>query len=112
MRKTKTAGRKEGTGMAGWNDKTTSDREELNAENRAMVMAWWRRFEHSRTGIWLSRHTGLLRSLSDEESRLVQRTGLLAIVLALILLMMAFLACHGDMLPFTLLALPILGRVP
>ena len=94
--------------MAGWNDKTASDREELNAENRAMVMAWWRRFEHSRTGIWLSRHTGLLRSLSDEESRLVQRTGLLAIVLALILLMMAFLACHGDMLPFTLLALPIL----
>ena len=85
------------------------DREELNAEGRASVMSWWRRFEASRPGIWLSRHTDLLSRLSDEESHLLSRCVLLVALVALISSMCAFLACGGRMLPFTLCALPIIA---
>ena len=44
------------------------DREELNADNRSQVMGVWRKFESSKTGEWLARHTNLLERLSDEES--------------------------------------------
>ena len=42
-----------------WND-GSYDREELNADNRRKVMDVWKRFESSKTGVWLSRHTHLL----------------------------------------------------
>ena len=51
------------------------DREELNADNRRKVMDAWKRFESSKPGVWLSRHTDLLERLSDEESHLVARVG-------------------------------------
>ena len=85
------------------------DREELNAEGRAGVMAWWRRVEASRPGMWLSRHTDLLSRLSDEESHLLSRCVILVALVALIASMCVFLACGGRMLPFALGALPILA---
>ena len=44
------------------------DREELNSDNRRKVMDAWKRFESSKPGVWLSRHTDLLERLSDEEA--------------------------------------------
>ena len=89
-----------------WND-GSYDREELNADNRRKVMDVWKRFESSKTGVWLSRHTHLLERLSDEESHLVVRAGALVCVLTLILSMVMFLAARGDMLAWTLLTLPV-----
>ena len=42
------------------------DREELNADNRSQVMGVWRKFESSKTGEWLARHTNLLERFSGE----------------------------------------------
>ena len=83
------------------------DREELNSDNRRKVMDAWKRFESSRPGVWLSRHTDLLERLSDEESHLVARVGAMVCVFALILSMVLFLAVQGDMLAWTLLTLPV-----
>ncbi len=90
----------------GWND-----REELNAEDRKRVMAAWRRFESSAPGVWLSRHTRLLESLSDENSRLLEHVGVLACVAALILSALAFAAVGADVLAWTLLSLPLFVAV-
>lgn len=83
------------------------DREELNADNRRKVMDAWKRFESSKPGVWLSRHTDLLERLSDEESHLVARVGAMVCVFALILSMVLFLAVQGDVLAWTLLTLPV-----
>lgn len=83
------------------------DREELNADNRRKVMDAWKRFESSKPGVWLSRHTDLLERLSDEESHLVARVGAMVCVFALILSMVLFLAAQGNMLAWTLLTLPV-----
>ena len=83
------------------------DREELNSDNRRKVMDAWKRFESSKPGVWLSRHTDLLERLSDEESHLVARVGAMVCVFALILSMVLFLAVQGDMLAWTLLTLPV-----
>lgn len=83
------------------------DREELNADNRRKVMDVWKRFESSKTGVWLSRHTHLLERLSDEESHLVVRAGAMVCVFALILSMIMFLLVKGGMLAWTLLTLPV-----
>lgn len=83
------------------------DREELNADNRRKVMDAWKRFESSKPGVWLSRHSDLLERLSDEESHLVARVGAMVCVFALILSMVLFLAVQGDMLAWTLLTLPV-----
>lgn len=83
------------------------DREELNADNRSQVMGVWRKFESSKTGEWLARHTNLLERLSDEESHLVVRVGALVCVLSLIMSMVMFLAARGSMLAWTLLTLPV-----
>ncbi|WP_368104730.1 hypothetical protein [Bifidobacterium adolescentis] len=83
------------------------DREELNADNRSQVMGVWRKFESSKTGEWLARHTNLLERLSDEESHLVVRAGALVCVLSLIMSMVMFLAARGSMLAWTLLTLPV-----
>lgn len=88
------------------------DREELNADNRRKVMDAWKRFESSKPGVWLSRHTDLLERLSDEESHLVARVGAMVCVFALILSMVLFLAVQGDVLAWTLLtAARVRGRV-
>ena len=89
-----------------WND-GSYDREELNADNRRKVMDVWKRFESSKTGVWLSRHTHLLERLSDEESHLVVRAGAMVCVFALILSMIMFLLVKGGMLAWTLLTLPV-----
>lgn len=89
-----------------WND-GSYDREELNADNRRKVMDVWKRFESSKTGVWLSRHTHLLERLSDEESHLVARVGAMVCVFALILSMIMFLLVKGGMLAWTLLTLPV-----
>ncbi len=83
------------------------DREELNSDNRRKVMDAWKRFESSKPGVWLSRHTDLLERLSDEESHLVARVGAMVCVFALILSMVLFLAVQGNMLAWTLLTLPV-----
>ena len=83
-----------------WND-GSYDREELNADNRRRVMDVWKRFESSKTGVWLSRHTHLLERLSDEESHLVVRAGAMVCVFALILSMIMFLLVKGGMLAWT-----------
>lgn len=110
-----------------WDTDRGYDREELNSDNRRKVMDAWKRFESSKPGVWLSRHTDLLERLSDEESHLVARVGAMVCVFALILSMVLFLAVQGDMLAWTLLTLPVfavafmvvmalwidlLGRVP
>lgn len=89
-----------------WND-GSYDREELNADNRRKVMGVWRKFESSKTGEWLARHTNLLERLSDEESHLVVRAGAMVCVFALILSMIMFLLVKGGMLAWTLLTLPV-----
>lgn len=90
-----------------WDTDRGYDREELNADNRRKVMDTWKRFESSKPGVWLSRHTDLLERLSDEESHLVARVGAMVCVFALILSMVLFLAVQGDMLAWTLLTLPV-----
>ena len=65
------------------------DREEMRAEGRASVMAWWRRVERSGPGMWLARHTRLLARLSDEETHLAGRAGLLVALVALVVMMLA-----------------------
>ncbi len=83
------------------------DREELNAEDRERVMAMWRRFESSSPGVWLSRHTRLLESLSDREGHLLEHAGVLVCVVALVLSLLAFASVRADMLAWTLLSLPL-----
>lgn len=47
--------------------------EEERAEVRRAVLAWWRSFQETDTGVWLCERTGLLRVLSSRESSLPRR---------------------------------------
>lgn len=82
------------------------DREEMRAEGRASVMAWWRRVERSGPGMWLARHTRLLARLSDEETHLAGRAGLLVALVTLVVMMLAYAACRGDVLAAGLVSFP------
>ena len=53
-------------------------RGERDADSRRALMAWWRRWEASPSGLWVATRTRLLSRLSVEDSRLVPRLGAVA----------------------------------
>lgn len=81
--------------------------EEMGADARARVLAWWRRVREGRFGVWLERHTGVLDALAGEESLLARRLAAAILLVGFVFGALAFLASGGSVAVAGVLALPV-----